>query len=684
MNEKRTETLQTLILNKFLRVRILFTTAALLLLVSSLAFLPGNSVRVQAATVTPTITIANHTVRPHQTIAVTGQGFAPGDTVYLFIDMPYYDIGTLTCDNTGTCSGSFTLTYDPGVQGQHMLLGEGTQAGELVASTPIVFAPAISLVAVIQDANRGGPGTGTYLTGGAFQANETANVYWGGATGTLLGTLTTDYSGFFNFPFSVPTGVAAGKYKVTVVRSNQKPASLSATFTVLPAAFTTAAGVRSKHLLKFHLSGFQANETIAISWDANGGQQISTLRAGFNGAIDSSIGQVWIPSAPDGAYTITATGESSGLQASSPLAVGPGIQVAPSLVNSGGALTVIGGGFSSDETVTIAVVGYQDGGISTTTADDGSFQVSLTAPAVHTPNQQYTVKAVNSNGTEKARTLFSIVAPQVSWQSADLYNNGIATYGSAGTISGLSFQAYEQVNLFWNYQQAGQTEVGTITADATGSFTFSLNSPSSPFTTNARIAAIGVSSTFIATSQVQPAAAIFTTPTSTPVGQVVNVSGGSFAANATVTISLAVLSPTSFTVTSGSDGTFNTSFTVPATSQGGVFTVSASDGTVNATATLIVQVSLTLTPATGGSGTSITIQASNLNLSSFDCFASTPMLVWYNPETGTSQTVSQTCPIGRPYSVTITAPTNLVSGQSYEIELIMGGYLVGQAAFSAQ
>jgi len=102
----------------------------------------------------------------------------------------------------------------------------------------------------------------------------------GAATGTLLGTAKSDSNrGLFRFLFVVPTHTAAGKYPVTVVRSSGlKPATLTTTFTIVPPAVTAAAGVRSGQVLKFQISGFQANETVDIGWNANGSQQISVVQ----------------------------------------------------------------------------------------------------------------------------------------------------------------------------------------------------------------------------------------------------------------------------------------------------------------------------------------------------------------------------------------------------------------------
>jgi len=187
-------------------------------------------------------------------------------------------------------------------------------------------------------------------------------------------------------------------------------------------------------------------------------------------------------------------------------------------------------------------------------------------------------------------------------------------------------------------EQCLLTSIVTVLAAADGSFSFDLTTPSSPFT-----------------------------------------------GNATVTMTLAAAGSVVGTATTASDGTFTLSFTIPSNTQGGPSNVSASDGTVSASATLVIQVPLIITPTTGSSGTSITVQSPNFsgNGNDFRCFAYQPYIAWYDPTTGTSLTLSRACPQG-PLNETVTAPANLVSGRTYEIELIVEGYVIGQAPCTAQ
>jgi hypothetical protein len=166
------------------------------------------------------------------------------------------------------------------------------------------------------------------------------------------------------------------------------------------------------------------------------------------------------------------------------------------------------------------------------------------------------------------------------------------------------------------------------------------------------------------------------------VGQTAMISGGSFDGNATITIQLAGSTGAIGTATVASDGTFTTSVTIPSNTEGGPSSVSVSDGTVSSSAALVVDVPLIITPTTGSSGTSIAVQSPNFSNSgnTFLCFSEQPYVALYDPTTGTSQYLASACQM--PESVT--APANLVSGRAYEVELIAGGYVIGQAPFTAQ
>jgi len=613
----------------------------------------------------PSLSTSVGTVKPSQIITLTGLGFAAYDSIQVQLDNNSRNVGSLSCDNNGTCSGSVTMPGYSVVQGLHLLVAMSTSSG-LAAEAPITFVPGISIYPT-----KGGPGTTIYLSGAAFTANETVQVYWGTTTGTSEGTTTTNNYGDLSFSFNAPTGLAAGSYTITVARSQQKPVTLTAKFQVIPPKLTSTAGIRNGQPVSVNLSGFQANEQVTISWNANGEQQLTTISMDSTG---TASGNFTPPSAPRGSYTLTATGNSSGLQATSNLSIGPGILLTPSSANPGGTISVSGGGYTAGETVNVYFQTTTNGIVPATVDSSGAFTVSLTVPVKYSTSTTYYVHANSTTGTDQAKAIFYFVQPGV-W--TNYYG---VSYGTPVTMYGQGFLANETVNLYWDYQQASQLKVGSIAAASDGTFSFTLNVPSDPNLGYVNIAAIGATSKLKATNNVYEYANIVLTPSSGPAGTKVHVKGGGFASAETVTISYQGTNVA--TVTTATSGAFTASFVVPSTTSIGYTTVQAigSSSGINVSATFTVTPTLVITPTTGPSGTTITVTGHHYSPSS-------PVdLYWYDPTSGNYSYLGafNTSSTGS-FKKTITAPAGLTSGNTYYVQAYDGPTgIFAQAAFVAQ
>lgn len=75
----------------------------------------------------------------------------------------------------------------------------------------------------------------------------------------------------------------------------QTPAHVETIFHILPPKMISSAGVRSNQAVHVQLSGFAANEQVTLSWNANGGQTITTVTMGSTGAADTDVAP---PAAP--------------------------------------------------------------------------------------------------------------------------------------------------------------------------------------------------------------------------------------------------------------------------------------------------------------------------------------------------------------------------------------------------
>jgi len=518
----------------------------------------------------PTLSVAPNVVHPYETIAITGRGFAANEQV----SIDFYGAGygpVLTCNAKGTCTGKITVFAYGGVQGTYPMTGTGTQSG-LQATLQLQVKPALMLsipqpgassqVGVKNSASllKVGPGSTIDIAGSAFAASEVVQIYLGTVKGTLEGTTTTDTGGNLGFYFVLPTTMTPGQYIVTAARS-QHPLNVVQPFEVVPPKMTSSAQINYGQKVNLSLHGFQAREAIAISWNANGGQQLGTLYADYGGNASTCVGSSSLyciipPSAPSGTYTLTATGNSSGLQATSNLELKPGLVLNPAAAGPGSTISVNGGGFTSGETVNVYFQTKQNGLVPGTVDPTGAFSVQLTVAKKYNKTVTYYVHAYNGSGTEKAASLFYFYPPSISVGDG----NG-ATYGVPTALYGQGFLAGEKVAIYWNYQQTGQTKVTVAMADQYGNFIVTIITPSDPNLNTVNVAALGRSSKLQAISQIYEQGGVVLNPMHGKVGTSVTVNGGGYDSNEVVTVSFG--GTTIATVTTNTMGAFTTTFVVP-------------------------------------------------------------------------------------------------------------------------
>ncbi len=435
----------------------------------------GKSSAAHAAGNNPTISMPD-IVHPFDTVTITGQGFYPGDTVSITIDNPYnYPLVSLSCDSSGNCSGVATIPNTNVAQGIHQVIG--TDSSGLSAQLPVTFLPGIStFVPYGPRLTSGGPGTAIQLEGGAFTPGETINIYWGFNKNILEGTTTTSsYDGSFSFTFNAPVTASTGNYPITVVRSQQTPATVTIMFNILPPKMISSAGVRNNQAAHVHLSGFGANEQVVLSWNANGGQTITTFTMDGTGALDTYFAP---PFTAKGSYTLLAVGNTSQLQATSNLNIGPGILLSLNTENPGGTTTVNGGGYTPGETVNVYFQSTSNGVTSVTVDGSGSFSVALAVPVAHKKNATYYVYADSTTTTDKAKAEFFYTTPSI------LSTGYCCYYGNSFTLSGQGFAAQETVTISaQSIAQKYPKTLGTATAAADGTFSFTSTMPSAPYST---------------------------------------------------------------------------------------------------------------------------------------------------------------------------------------------------------
>jgi hypothetical protein len=363
------------------------------------------------------------------------------------------------------------------------------------------------------------------------------------------------------------------------------------------------------------------------------------------------------------------------------LNTGPSLLLQPAWVNPGGTLNVVGSGFTSGEAVYVYIP--QAALLSAYTTTTGSFVVTAPAPMHYSPNVKYFVYADNVSGTEKARTQLYFVPPTISWRGDNPFDGNYVPYGSPFTVNGQGFLPEENVTLYWDYQQQSQLKVGTVLTAMDGTFTVRITAKSSPsqLYSYANLGAVGIKSKLQAIAQIPITTAIVLTPTRGPLGKALTVRGGSFWSNETVTVTFGQY--TEATVTTDTSVAFVTSFVTPTSVNGGgsVF-VQATDssGRLKPYTHFIVPSTFGITPATGQSGTTITLNGTNLGANYY--FS----IEWVDPVSGTLTSLGNvTADNQGTISTMITAPANLMSGRGYRIVLFSsGGLVAAQATFLAQ
>ncbi len=623
----------------------------------------GTTLSVTPAMSTPA---SSTTVITGQVITLNAVGFASYDTVEIQQDTTTGAVlGYLYCDVVGTCSSTITLPASSVVQGIHILIASGLSSA-LVAEAAVNFRAQI-----IATVTKGGPGTAIPLSGTGFAAHETVQVYWGTTSGISEGSATSDAQGNLSDTINAPNSATPGSYTITVARTNQAIATRTTTFTILPTTMTSTTGIHSQQPVTVKLSGFQGSEYVTVTWNTNSNQQLIALYVDATGAGTATFTP---PSVPANTYTLTATGNTSGLHATSMLTVGPGIALVPATSNPGSTITVNGGSFTPGETVNVHFQTTSNGIVSAVADSTGAFSVSLTIPATYSTTTAYTVYAVSASGPNTASAPLTYTTP-----SLYPYYYSV-NYGSTETLYGYGLASNETVTLYWAYQQTSQVTLGTVTAASDGSFNDTITVPTEANLGTVTIAAIGSTSKLAVTNSVYEYAGIVLKPTSGGPGTKVKVSGGAFGGAETVTVYYQGTAVT--TVTTATNGSFTANIVIPTTQGIGDTTVSATGGTsgLSATATFTLSPKVSITPTTGTTGTTVTVSGRYFSLSN------TVAVYWYDPTTsGYIYLGSFNTTATGTFTATITAPSGLTSGNTYYIQAYDGATdLMAQAAFIAQ
>ncbi len=593
------------------------------------------------------------------TLTFTAGGFLP-ETL---LTISWQD-GAVCPGNSTTASGTLTCTYvlPPTPAGPYTVTatdGQGDIASAVLSVEPLLVA----------NVTYGDPGTDVELVGSGFGGSVSVNVTWspGGVPTVICPTLTSSL-GSFSCPYVIPKGTAGGAYPFVATDADADRASATFTVTYLTAtpatgpngtsvtlqgggfapgksfvvswrgsdltcakstvaangtvscaltlgyapggsapfrasdaagdvataAFTVATnltatptrGLVAGENVTFAATGFAASTLVQVTWVSNG----TVACSGTTSSLGSTNCTVKAPPLPVGSYAVVAADNVSDV-AGTVVHVVPRLVVTPTGGIGGTSIRFFGTGFDPTSAFSIASsLGVACNG--TSTLANGSLSCGYIVPAA--PSGSYTFRATDAQANGASATF--VIGP---------FLNLSARRGPVGTyltFTGTGFAAGHVANVSWSDGLACSTTIG-----ASGTFTCAFSIPATPFGNY----------TFLATDaptgkKGDDASATFTVlPSLTlhgpveAVGSNVTVVGEGFVANETVSVTWS--EGLACSGSSNSLGTFDCSFTVPATPAGPHILSATAAGPYAANATLTVVPQLTLTPSVAPVGTGLTV-----------------------------------------------------------------------------
>ncbi|MGP8077725.1 MAG: beta strand repeat-containing protein [Thermoplasmata archaeon] len=488
--------------------------------------------------------------------------------------------GPVACTSVTAANGAFNCTpyqLPKVVAGSYVFTGTDT-GGATASATVTVGADLIATPS-------SSPVNGTVrFVATAFAPHSPITISWAGGVACSGGT--TSAQGWYACPYPIPP-IPEGVYTFTA--SDASSHTANALVTVQSLLTESPASGPTGTLVTFGGTGFLGNALVRLSWT---GGTACRLVSSPTGGFTCSFA---IPNVPSGDYVFTATNGSG--TTSVTFTVLPSLVVSPTRGPVGTTLTFLGAGYPALQTVQ---VGWSAGPIcSHATSTTGGFSCSFTLPATSLGVHTFWGNDTETGSSSKAT--FTVV-PQLTVSPVA---------GPVGTLlefNGSGFSPVSGVTVSWT---AGSVCSAT-TADS-GSFQCTVSLPSATFGVHVFKATDGSGHTANATFSVTPQ--LILTPSSGLVGTKVALTGSGYGSAVAVTVNWAGGTACSNTTTAA--GGFACKYTIPVGTAGGVYPFTGADGTGDtAVATFTVITSLSVAPARGMAGTSVTFSGSGYAASS--------------------------------------------------------------------
>ncbi|PZR52140.1 hypothetical protein DNL40_13070 [Xylanimonas oleitrophica] len=575
---------------------------------------------VVAAAGEPVIALDPSQVAPGEETTVSGSGFAPDSTVTVQLtDAAGEPVGepvTVTTDASGALTTRVTVPAGT-TPGQYTVVAED-EAGGTAQEVLTVVAAAISPELTVDPGQVAQGGTVT-VSGSGYTPESTVSVQLTDAAGEPVGTpvtVTTDASGAFTTPLTVPAGAVPGDHTVvgtdlttgtpaeaplTVVAADAPVITLDPS-QVAPGGETTVSG-----------SGFAPDSTVTVQLTDAEGEPVGdpvTVTTDENGAFATPV-TVPTDAAP-GDYTVVAEDESGDTAEAGLAVVGaaePELTVDPGQVAQGGTVTVSGTAYTPESTVTVQLTdadGEQVGEpVVVTTDEDGAFSVPVTLPAAAVPGQLVAVGTDDATGVSDEATL---VVVDVEGESISVNPERLQAGGSA-VVRGDGFTPRSTVMLRMIDDGLTVFMLDDVPTDAEGDFEAVVTVPAGVDPDELDVIATDEATgdtasddlvVFAVAADDCTAPTLVAAPSVVEAGEQVIVTGAGFPAGAGVVVQLRdaagnpVGAPVTVTATGaeeGGCGGFTVVVTVPSDTQPGAHDVVAtpSDGGTGARTPVLVQ-----------------------------------------------------------------------------------------------
>jgi|GEM_PF-2438291 len=256
------------------------------------------------------------------------------------------------------------------------------------------------------------------ITGKAFTAGESVNLYLDNTSGSPLVTTTASSTGTIATSFVMPQAVL-GAHTIYAIGQTSKKLAITP-LQVNPKTIlskTTGTQGATISLTGYGFLGYvqDTSEVVNVYWGSSSGTLLGSSPA--NGQGTSGTINFTVPTVPAGTYTLYIVGQASGATLTVPFKVLPSLTITPGKGAQGSTATVSGTGFGANETVTVqwncatsTCTGATLLGTVTTDANGNFTGLSITIPTPSTVGTTYAIGARGGTSNVFDTTRFKVTS----------------------------------------------------------------------------------------------------------------------------------------------------------------------------------------------------------------------------------------------------------------------------------